>query len=64
MLSVSFTTEQILPEKLANKYRSIHVYRVIPDDYLVGGRLDITLNGFHAMLQTRKGETLFIVSNR
>ncbi|MCK5662781.1 MAG: hypothetical protein KAI17_04800, partial [Thiotrichaceae bacterium] len=60
LISVSIAENKLLPASLINKYPKMKMLNVIPDDFIVSGKLDITENGFHAMLQTRQGETLFI----
>ena len=60
VISVSIIKSNILPVSLSNKYPEIKTFKVLPDDEVVSGKLDMTINGFHAILQTHKGETLFI----
>lgn len=60
LITVSVLVDTILPANLMAKYPSIKTFRIIPDNFLVSGKLDITSNGFHASIQTRQGETLFI----
>ena len=59
-IHVSVIEDNILPESLKAKYPDIMTYKVLPDNRIVSGRLDSTPNGFHGMLQTREGETIFI----
>ncbi len=60
LISVSIAENKLLPASLSNKYPQMKMLNVLPDDFIVSGKLDITANGFHAMLQTREGETFFI----
>ena len=60
MIQVKIESDNILPAELARKYPSIQSYRVLPNQQLISGRLDMTSNGFHGMLQLRNGETVFI----
>ena len=59
-LIVKLIPSRILPKKLSEKYPSIKTYKILPDKTVVNGRVDITPNGFHAMVQTRKGDTFLI----
>ena len=61
--NVQLTLEKttVLPPKLAAKYSSIMTYKVAEaNGDVVSGRVDFTELGFHAMLQTVDGQTLFI----
>ena len=60
LIRVDVIEDSILPESLKAKYPQIMTFKVLPDDRIVSGRLDSTPNGFHGMLQTREGETIFI----
>ncbi len=60
MIKVTIESDNILPAALARKYPAIQSYRVLPNKQLISGRLDMTSNGFHGMLQLRNGETVFI----
>ena len=60
LIRVSVIEDSVLPESLKAKYPQIMTFKVLPDDRIVSGRLDSTPNGFHGMLQTREGETIFI----
>ena len=60
MIEVSIESDNILPAALAAKYPAIQSYRVLPNQQLISGRLDMTSKGFHGMLQLRNGETVFI----
>jgi len=59
-INVSVSTEALLQGSLKNKFPDIKLFRVLPDKQVIGGRLDLTINGFHAMLQMRNGEVIFI----
>lgn len=60
MIDVTIELDNILPTELLEKYPSIRTYRVLPTNELISGRVDMTENGFHGMLQMRNGETVFI----
>ena len=60
LMSVTLMPSPLLPKELAEKYPAIRTYRVSGDEQVIGGRVDITPLGFHAMIQTRAGETYFI----
>ena len=60
LISVSVIEAKVLPDNLKVKYPNIMTFKVLPDSRIVSGRLDTTPNGFHGMLQTREGETIFI----
>ena len=60
LIRVNVIEDSVLPESLKAKYPQIMTFKVLPDDRIVSGRLDSTPNGFHGMLQTREGETVFI----
>ncbi len=60
IIRVSVIEDSVLPESLKAKYPQIMTFKVLPDERIVSGRLDSTPNGFHGMLQTREGETIFI----
>ncbi|MEE9444994.1 MAG: zinc-dependent metalloprotease family protein [Cocleimonas sp.] len=60
MIQVQIELDNILPPTLAEKYPLIKTYRVLPNQNLISGRLDINENGFHGMLQMRSGEVVFI----
>jgi len=62
-ITVNLIPSFILPEKLSKQFPNIKTYRVLPDDQVVNGRVDITPNGFHAMIQLRSGELFFIDPN-
>lgn len=59
--TLALTETQLLPGTLASKYPGIRTYQVAsPNDEILSGRVDMTVQGFHAMLLTKQGETLFI----
>ena len=60
MMQVQIELDNILPAALAEKFPLIKTYRVLPNQDLISGRLDINENGFHGMLQMRNGEVVFI----
>lgn len=59
-LSVVIKPSGVLPSKLLDRYPAIRTFRIVPDDFVMNGRLDITPLGFHAMVQLRSGEIYFI----
>jgi hypothetical protein len=60
LISVSVTENKLLPSLILRNFPQIKMLDIMPDDFIVTGKLDVTVNGFHAMLQTRQGETIFI----
>ncbi len=65
-VTVNAVVDTLLPPALSRKFPDIKTFKILPDNSFISGRLDITTNGFHALLQTRQGETIFIdpVSNK
>ena len=60
-ISLEIERTHILPSALANKYPTIKTYKVSEaNGPIIAGRVDFTDQGFHAMLQTTSGKTLFI----
>ena len=60
-VKLSLESTDILPPLLAEKFPNIKTYKVAePNGDIISGRVDITEHGFHAMLQTFDGQTLFI----
>lgn len=59
-ISVEYKNSVILPELLAKKFPEIKTFKLIPDENIFSGTIDITPNGFHAMLQMHDGEVIFI----
>lgn len=60
-VSVGLEPTHVMPDSLANKYPTIRTYRIASTaSEILSGRLDYTNQGFHAMLHTRDGETVFI----
>jgi len=60
-VTLSLESTNILPLALAEKFPSIKTYKVAEaSDNIIAGRVDFTEHGFHAMLQTSNGQTLFI----
>lgn len=58
---VDLEPTDLLPEALSNKYPSIRTYKVTnTTSNILSGRVDYTTKGFHAMLLTKEGETIFI----
>jgi len=60
LIRVSISHNKLLPSNLLSHFPNIKMLDILPDDFIVSGKLDITTSGFHAMLQTREGETIFI----
>lgn len=60
MIEVELVREKLLTKSLLRFYPKIKTYRILPSDEITSGKLDMTSRGFHAMLQTRSGETIFI----
>ncbi|MGB1309602.1 MAG: reprolysin-like metallopeptidase [Leucothrix sp.] len=61
--NVALTLENtsVLPIALAARFSNIRTYKVAtPSKHIVSGRVDFTERGFHAMLQTFDGQTIFI----
>ncbi len=52
--------DPVLSGTLADKYPDIQTYKVIANDTVFSGKVDITSSGFHAMLQMFDGEIIFI----
>ena len=60
-VQLNLESTAVLPPQLAEKYTSIKTYKVAEaNGGIVSGRVDFTELGFHAMLQTVDGQTLFI----
>ncbi len=52
---------EVLPPLLAAKYPQIKTYTLIDNgNEIINGRLDFTPSGFHAMLQTKSGDIIYI----
>lgn len=60
IVELSLIKDSVLPAKLAVKYPDINTYRVLSNNIVFGGKVDISPSGFHAMLQMLDGETVFI----
>ncbi len=56
---VELTPSNLLSKRLNNKF-NIQTYKVLASETVVSGRIDFGGNGFHAMIQTRAGETFYI----
>lgn len=60
-VTLELQENQLLPDALASKYPSIRTYQLAgPAGEILSGRVDMTVQGFHAMLLTQHGETLYI----
>jgi len=60
LVDIVLARESILPQGLAKKYTEINTFKVLSNDVVYGGKVDISLSGFHGMLQMLDGETVFI----
>lgn len=60
MIEVELVYESLLENSLKTAYPAMKTYRVLPSAEIVSGIIDMTSQGFHAMLQTSKGKTIFI----
>jgi hypothetical protein len=60
IIDLTLVKDSVLPKKLAEKYPEINTYRVLSNDKIFGGKVDISPSGFHAMLQMLNGEIIFI----
>jgi hypothetical protein len=61
MVQVIPIESEVLPPLLAKKYPQIKTYSLLDkNNEILNGRLDFTATGFHAMLQTKEGETIYI----
>lgn len=60
IITASISKSSILPASLSARYPKIKTFSIVPDDFLMSGKLDITEKGFHAILQTRAGKSIFI----
>ena len=60
-ITLKLESTNILPTTLASKFNGIKTYKVSEaNGDIISGRIDYTEHGFHAMLQTFDGQTLFI----
>ena len=60
-ITLNLESTNILPAVLAEKFTNIKTYKVAKaNGNIIAGRVDFTELGFHAMLQTFDGQTLFI----
>ena len=60
-VSVTLEPTGLLPQSLGEKFPDIRTYKIATEtSAILSGRLDYTAQGFHAMLLTSKGETVFI----
>lgn len=60
IIEVQIEYSEVLPKPLADKYPEIKTFKLLPDDNIISGRVDITPQGFHAMVQLRDGELVFV----
>jgi len=60
IIDLTLVKDSILPDKLATKYPDINTYRVLANNIVFAGKVDISAFGFHAMLQMLDGEIVFI----
>ncbi len=59
-IMVQAQLSEVLPQPLADKYPAIKTFKLMPDNHIISGRIDMTTLGFHGMLQMHSGETVFI----
>ena len=59
-IQVKAEVSNVLPKALADKFPQIKTYKLLPDEQIISGRVDMTPQGFHGMLQLQDGETIFI----
>jgi len=60
-IHLTLTQTNVLPPQLASRYPMIKTYKVAqPSGRIMSGRVDFTYQGFHAMLVTYDGQTIFI----
>lgn len=60
-VNVAPVKTNVLPPQLALKYPNIKTYKITSHSHnIIGGRLDFTPSGFHAMLQTNTGQVIYI----
>jgi len=60
IIELTLVKDSVLHETLAAKYPDINTYRVLANDLVFSGKIDISDSGFHAMLHMLDGETVFI----
>ena len=60
LIDLSLVKDKVLPEKLAAKFPNIQTYRVLENEKVFSGKVDMNQTSFHAMLQMSNGETIFI----
>ncbi|WP_299876630.1 reprolysin-like metallopeptidase [uncultured Cocleimonas sp.] len=60
IIELMLLPDQILSGELAEKYSNIRTYKVLTNDKIFSGKVDVTPLGFHAMLQMLDGEIIFI----
>ncbi|TCJ88462.1 reprolysin-like metallopeptidase [Cocleimonas flava] len=60
IIDLDLIEDQVLTTSLAEKYPEIQTFKVIANDNVFSGKVDLTSSGFHAMLQMLDGEIIFI----
>ena len=60
IIELELLPDQVLSEKLADKFPDIQTFKIIANDKVFSGKVDVTPSGFHAMLQMLDGEIIFI----
>ncbi|KAG1661930.1 hypothetical protein GQR58_021206 [Nymphon striatum] len=60
IVSLNLISDNVLSEKLAEKFPNIRTFKVVANEQVFSGKVDITPSGFHAMLQMLDGEIVFI----
>ena len=60
-VTLALDKTNLLPSQLSSAYPSIQTYKVSqPVGIIISGRVDFTSQGFHALLQTKDGQTLLV----
>ena len=57
---VKLIPDEVLPSALADKFPGISTFKILPEKNIFAGRVDLTPNGFHAILNMVDGETILI----
>ena len=57
---VKVTSDEVLPAGQIEKFPGNSTFKILPGNVIFAGRLGLTQNGFHAILNTVDGETIFI----
>ena len=57
---VKVTSDEVLPAGLVEKFPGISTFKILPGSDIFAGRLGLTQNGFHGILNTVDGEVVLI----